>query len=85
MSSPIPKPCRKPLVMISCVVDTTNMARKDASVYINAPIKPTCLRDNFFKAIFAENPETREKYIEINGGNSATAETGCKINRHIEV
>lgn len=61
MSRPIPKPWRRPFVMISCVVDTTNMARNDASVYMKAPIKPTCLRDSFFNAIFAENPGTREK------------------------
>lgn len=63
MSRPIPNPCRNPFVMINWVVDFTNMARNDASVYINAPINPTCLRVNFFKAMFAENPETKEMRI----------------------
>lgn len=64
MSNPIPNPCKNPFVIISCVVDTTNMARNDAKVNINAPIRPTCLNDNLFKAIFAENPEKGNNIIK---------------------
>lgn len=61
MSNPIPNPCRNPFVIISCVVDTTNIPRNDANVYINAPIRPTCLSDSLFNAMFAENPEKKKR------------------------
>lgn len=43
-------------------MDTTNIARNDASVYIKAPIRPTCLNERLFKAMFAEKPVSKQVY-----------------------
>lgn len=35
------------------------MAKNEARVYIKAPMRPTCLNDKRFNAMFAEKPETK--------------------------
>lgn len=78
MRRPIPMPCRNPLVMISCVVDTTKIAKNEARVYINAPIRPTWRNDNLFSAIFAENPGTNKD----NGITSKCNENNINANKN---